>query len=843
MPTSLATSCRVKVEAQLKLTKKDAEQVTKDITMIVRGLASADNVAWAAMTIAQRIQAAADNYVIFRKERAEKVLQRTLQKAEIFKAFNDRLNAGDDPRQVITDMVFSRDGAKMEAFESKEKAITHYLLSLSFSVFDSLMKKFGPVQWNSKAAARDFIYAIHGEKSSPAMKAIAETWSKTAEFARQRFNAVGGAVNRLEDWLIPQSHSLIKVSKATKDGWVKFIMPLLRRDRYVHDDGRLMDDGELITFLEHAYDTISSNGANKHWKSGGSKTGRRELGSRYSEHRELHFKDAESQIKYNEEYGEHNLYDTMLNHLAAVSQDIALAETFGHNAYDNINALLAMAHEAAIKQHNIDPEKLETQFNQLRRKVHFATGNVDDPVNPRLARGFDTLRRWMVASRLGSAVIAALGDTVFMHLTGHVLNLPHVQITANAIRSLPNTDAAKNLAIRMGLAADTVTGSLNRLMENGLDAHSFASNIASSVMRMSGMTWLDASRRRGFAMTLYSALGEIVGKYDRLDQIAPGDHRILLGKGITPQHWAIWKMANLDDIGVGNGLLTPAGIMDIPNNKLMAKFNMTEADAENAKFLAARRLLSATLDETDIAVLRPGKLQHYYMSGQFARGTFFGELGRSIFLFKSFPFSLVAKHWMRVAHMPGTTSKAAYIASIIAGTTIMGAMTLSINNILLGKDPPSFNPAHPDGWKNVFAAMLKGGSLGLYGDFLSSQTQQYTNVGVLSTMAGPLVSGIEEFIGLTHGNLIEFFQGTDTNSGAELVRFLQHNTPGASLWFAKGALNHLIFQQLQEHFSPGYLKRMERRARKFGTTFFWKPGASFSDIDRWPDLAKVWRAQ
>jgi hypothetical protein len=82
-------------------------------------------------------------------------------------------------------------------------------------------------------------------------------------------------------------------------------------------------------------------------------------------------------------------------------------------------------------------------------------------------------------------------------------------------------------------------------------------------------------------------------------------------------------------------------------------------------------------------------------------------------------------------------------------------------------------------------------------------------------------------------------QGKDPHFGAELVRFIKGNTPGASLWYAKAALDHIIFHQLQDYFSPGYLAQMQRRAQKeFGQSFWWQPGSGIEGMQA-PNLAKA----
>jgi hypothetical protein len=57
-------------------------------------------------------------------------------------------------------------------------------------------------------------------------------------------------------------------------------------------------------------------------------------------------------------------------------------------------------------------------------------------------------------------------------------------------------------------------------------------------------------------------------------------------------------------------------------------------------------------------------------------------------------------------------------------TTVLGALSLEVDQMLQGKDPRTLNPTAKGGVRNWVAAMLKGGSLGVYGDFLFSEATQ-----------------------------------------------------------------------------------------------------------------------
>lgn len=77
--------------------------------------------------------------------------------------------------------------------------------------------------------------------------------------------------------------------------------------------------------------------------------------------------------------------------------------------------------------------------------------------------------------------------------------------------------------------------------------------------------------------------------------------------------------------------------------------------------------------------------------------------------------------------------------------------------------------------------------------------------------------------------------GKDPHVGAGWVKFAKPHIPGANLWYAKAALDHMIFDDVQEYFSPGYLRRMKQRAQKEYDQNFWlAPGETVPD--RAPNL-------
>lgn len=67
-----------------------------------------------------------------------------------------------------------------------------------------------------------------GEKTGDPVSAhLAKVWEDTHEWLRQRFNAAGGAIGKLERWGLPQHHDPRALRNVGLDGWKAAIRPML----------------------------------------------------------------------------------------------------------------------------------------------------------------------------------------------------------------------------------------------------------------------------------------------------------------------------------------------------------------------------------------------------------------------------------------------------------------------------------------------------------------------------------------------------------------------------------------------------------------------------------------
>lgn len=862
-------TCREAVSQYLgrSLTALEERNIEERIRRAMRALAAEDNTAYLAMADAERLRNAATRASAELEHDAIKKQQRTALVIEahdrIATHVDEMAAKGVDGLDALARVVaFHADGkSDFLSVESRTKAIRADALRQMVSTLEASNPKFFGLFENQEGMQAIVRALFHEKTGIKEADDGATLFHQVAEALRQRFNKAGSDIGKLEDYDMPHHHSQAKVSAAGRDAWLRTlpaaeqasarlkgrnpppdvareawvadVMPKLDRARYFNEDGTQMGDVQLADFLRDAWLTIATGGVNKIQP--GSPSGHGMRANRGADaHRSIHFKDADSFLDYQKQYGDKDLYSVLVDHIGRMAKDIALVETFGPNPDSAYAFFRDQAHQSTTLENPSSSGKFDKKAASLDNLYNYVSGKTIPVASERMAKSFDTVRSWLVASRLGSAVITSFSDEATMHMTAHVLNLPGSRMLMNELAALNLADPGElRLARRAGLSLDTLIGGLNRFGQEGLGAP-FSAKMANFTMRASGLSALTDARKRAFGVTMMDSLGSTARDFGSLAKLDKGDHRLLLSKGITEQDWSVWRLAKAEDWGGNHSLLTPESIARIPDAEL-AKLG---DDPARMRQEAITKLLGVVLEETDMAVIEPGAREKAWLHSGYQRGTWKGEIMRSVFLFKSFPIAMISRHWMRGWGMETAGGKATYLSSLFAATTVLGAVSMEVDQLLQGKDPRNLNPFEGEhGYKNWVAAMLKGGSLGIYGDFLFSEATQHGGSPVASFL-GPVIGLSEDILNLTQGNLVQFSQGKPTHAGAELVKFLRGNTPGASLWYAKAALNHMLVHDLQEYLSPGYLSSMQSKARRNFGQDYWLPPGNITP-DRTPDLGKA----
>lgn len=814
-----------------QLSAAQGTKIEERVRNQMKVLARANPEAWRAKTYTDRLyEAAAAAAEDMKAELAQKRanVEKTIaahDRIENFLASQPVNKPGDALRAVSKLADFDTRGGGYTSVQSWANAVRNEAYGNLVKTWEAIPGNYFGLYEDAKGVG-DLWKELHGEESgNKVAKEGAAAWRKTTEEMRQRFNDAGGHVGKLEDWSMPQHHSQARVASAGVEKWIGDILPKLDRDKYVNADGSRMSDEQMQTFLGHAYDSIITDGHNG--TEAGSVTGTGVIANRNAAHRQIFFKDSDAHAEYNAAYGESSMNNLLSGHVAHLARDIALTERLGPNSAETFKHFNDRALQDEIRQDPTKIKRLEKQ-SKFNEALFDAVSGRDQVVDQRVANAFQTFRNWMTATKLGKVVITALSDEAGMFSTSVANKVPYSSALIQELkRVLPGE--SRDFAEHSGLGIDATMGHMNRFAQEEFGS-SFSGKMASTVMRLSGAERMWAARRQGLGTVLMSSIGKLTRSIEHVSELSREDHGVLAQKGVTDQTWQVWRRADPEDWGGGSKVLTPKSIWSIPDAKLADL-----GDPRALKREAATQLLAHTLEEAGMGAMDTGPRQRVAVNLGTVRGSYGGEIWRSMNLFRGFAFSMMMKHWARAADMPGS-SRIKYLAPLFIYGTVMAAVGNQIRNLLGGQNPENMNPKENIAFWGK--AILRGGGLGFFGDFLQNETTEH-DTSLAAALGGPAATTAEDVLSLTHGAYWKSKHGDlGVDEKAKLIRFVKGNIPLINMWYTQAAADHLLWNHLQEIASPGYLARMQaRQEANAGKTYYWRPDEALPHAG--PDLAKA----
>lgn len=673
----------------------------------------------------------------------------------------------------------------------------------------------------------------------PLAKKISDKMGEVFEGMRERFNRAGGDIGKLDDWGLPQTHSLEKIVLAGKQAWVQKAESLIDTSKYVHEDGTYYSQQEIRELLEYSFDTLSSNGANKTEIGRQSFGGNSKVTSRHSESRVLHFKDAESWMEYQSEFGGMPFVDLIEAHVNGLSKDIALVENLGSNPRNAMRILMDAAEQKdwlkGLDQNTTGKsrKRAQTMFDEFSGQ--------NTPQSEVLANLGLAYRSMNVASMLGGTTISSVTDQAMIAKTASIHGIAYRKTFGEQISQLnPANKEDRELAHSLGLATEEMLGSIARWSDDGLTSvHGksqklarVSSGIASQVMRVSGLNALTAASKVGFTKMLMHKYGTLTRDkaWSDLDAM---DRELIEKTGLNERAWEVMRLADPVVDRKGNQLMSARSIYEIPDDKLKPF-----GDPQKVRDEVATQFQAHLLDEQGMAVVEAGLRERTWMSAGQRKGTGMGELVKSMLQFKSFPAAFLMRHGSRAMAQDGVKGKAAYGASIFAMTTLLGALAVQLKELANGNDPSTmWDSDDPQKTMNFWTrSAVQGGGLSILGDILVAGTDT-SGRSTSDFMVGPLGSDAKALLGLTVGNMTQYYENKDTNAANEAYKLLKNKIPAQNLWYTKAATNRLVFDELQDMIAPGYREKYLRKAeREHDRTRFW--GDDIGDIQM-PDFERV----
>ena len=648
------------------------------------------------------------------------------------------------------------------------------------------------------------------------------------EAARLDFNAAGGDIGHLDDFGLPHSHSPASLIEAGYDAWASGIAPRLDWSRMVDNQtgrpyaaaGGAPDPARVDALLRDIFDAITTEGRSRREPS--MQIGAKSLANRNADERVLHFATPDDWIAYNKDFGTSDPFAAIVSHLDRMARDTAVMRVLGPNPNGGLTYAKDLAMRAAdpIIQKGGAPAKQAA--NRADAMGHLAqdmlehySGRANIPADGKIAAFTSGVRHLLTAAQLGSAAVAAVTDTGTIAMQAAQIGGigAGMRAVGKSLRLyLPSNAADRQLADRAGLIMEHLVdvGSSQSRFLGEVYAPEKAERVSSFVMRASFLAQMTTAHRQGFQLEFMGLLADNADH--AMADMRPGLRRMLERRGVTADDWNEIRTTSPIHSDRGRGFLNPDHIR-----------RRKDLTPERAEGLALK--MGAIMQEQTEYAVPSTTLRGRAQLNVGAPGTIGGELTRSMAMYKSFALSIyfnqLRRRFVEAQTPAGAVGNLALYGAI---TTLMGAGVVELKDIVKGREPR--DPTTGQFWG---AALLQGGGLGIFGDFLSASESRFGG-GLAETAAGSFVGFGGDLLKLTAGNTLEQFGDSPSNTGREMVNFLRRYTPGGSIWYAQTAYNRMVLDNLQRLVDPeaekAWRRSERRRVRAYGNESFWSPGES-----------------
>lgn len=643
---------------------------------------------------------------------------------------------------------------------------------------------------------------------------IARVMKKWQEKMRADANDAGAFIGKIDGYVIRQSHDLWKIRAAGFEAWRDAILPKL-------DVARTFGDaGENDDVLRDIWVDLASG---THLKPPTVKDAPdikvpSSMAKRVSAQRELHFRSAKEWHAYHKEFGYGTIAEAMKRSFDIAGQNTALMRKLGPNPRDNLRRIVT-----DIATRIDDPKRREAlktsagERGSISNSMDYLDGTILVPVDGLGASIGSNTRKVQDMAKLGGATASAIvdpaiyGTEVRYQGAGMLSGMAEafgglfasrknpVTREVNAVLEVVSDDLMAAAHPRYSVAEDGAAGAVTRWHR--------------AFFKVIGLTeWTDRLKAafvrgtaRRVAFHTRTAFADLNADFKRVI----GLH------GIDEPRWNIIRKAVRTEAD-GRDYVSAQSIEALPDKVFAPLLGGGKASArrlKNAKRELADQIRRLYVDRANIAVITPDVRTRRYAHGGTRPGTFDGEMRRFLMHFKSFPIGVLTNVVGREIYGRGSDTlmqalrngngEMVGLANLIVTTTLLGYAAMSIKDIAKGR-----KPRDPLDRRTMLAAMVQGGGLGIYGDFLFGELRTRYGGGAIATALGPEIGMAEDILDVI-GRARE---GDDV--AAASLRTLISNTPFANLIYTKAALDYLILYRMQEYLNPGSVRRMERRVEK-----------------------------
>jgi hypothetical protein len=653
-----------------------------------------------------------------------------------------------------------------------------------------------------------------------------------SESLRQKLNDRGANIGFLEGWIVRQSHdhfkardaaNVLKIKKnpnvkdksfdRNKKAWKDFIIPLL-------DDRTFSGVEDKDEFLDFVYNTIIGNryliadGASGSY-------GSKNIPNSLSAKRVLHFKNSDAWYQYNKNFGVGNLKETVFSGINTTARNLGMMDGLGTSPRNNFEKIKSQVARQLIKQgKSIDI--LNQDFNKYLDVVDGSVNGIHGGFG--LAKYSAIVRSIQNMGKLGGAVISAGADLGLYASEVNYQGRGFFSGMAEALGSLfriKNTKQKRDIAEQAGFVSDSAIYDLSTRYSIGDNLNKSFTKIQRTFFKLNLLNWWTNTLKEGSILGMLNYFAKQKNlPFNKLNKRLQGFFDQF---NIDAKKWEILRRMDVDRADDGKEFFSVKNVDKLSDQDVLDFMGVKSASPRQLRNLRESMKSDVSgifIDRSTFAVIEPDARVRATMTQGTLAGTPVGEVLRFFWQFKGFPMAIVNKALGREASFFRNNQKfrGAYgIGAILLSTTLLGYMSMTAKDFFRNKKPR--DPLKP---KTFLSALLQGGGLGIYGDFLFAEIKNSGDIA--SRLAGPALGNIFELMAAMNYAI----RGEGTKASRQLYNTLKGNVPFLNLFYTKTAFDYMIGYQIMEILSPGIVSRMERQMEKdYGQEFLLTKPSSF----------------
>lgn len=681
---------------------------------------------------------------------------------------------------------------------------------------------------------------------------VLHTWDKVKVNA---LNGEGAFISDYLGWMASTSHDPDRLRKAAnqrafrrgfteedRQAWASFTLPLIDAKRTFGTtedaDKKLAEmwggliDGSHMQYVSPVEGQIFPN-----------------MARRLSAERQIHFKDADAWLKYNERFGRHSPTETWLHGMSYSADRYGLMRLFGSRPKEGFENYLAYL------KNNLRGTEAREELNRwapddpgaggaLRNRFAVVSGEANIPVASIWSGVVNGVMAVQRLAKLGLTPFAMLQDNVTISRELARQGIGYMErnsgLFSDYFQGLEGSE-------KQQVAELLHTGIMERIHNQTARfdiGEATQGRVAGSLAKLeqwffevTGITPMTANKRAGAERMMARHLGMQQGK--DFAALGPEETRMLQGFGVGDKEWKLLGTTPWNTIE-GQTYLTPDVALRLSDDAVEAylKDRSLTGSAEaaaNASPIAgitaptvvdkARRDLAAKLwsyfaERGQYAVIEVGAKERAMLYQGTRPGTPLNLALRLLMQFKQFPTAMVTKAWGADVYGGAKgLGRVAGLAELFVASTVFGAIANLLNPLAKGQNPLTQWEQQPA--QALISAFNRGGAGSIYGDLLMGEWSRF-GLSAVATLLGPSLGQVDKFFELftdmTHPTK---WKGS---SAALALRSVRENLPFANMIYTKAAVDYLIYYRLMEWLNPGYLERMEQTmSQKQGTEFWLRP--------------------